>query len=156
MKTAWRQDRTARFKILHRDRFACRYCGAMPGSDALEVDHLIPRSRGGSDHDINKVTACKTCNGRKSNTIVFPHDLIERMDDEEGWYVHKTFGEWSIVFCDDAVGVEKQLYGFIEGKRLFDDLLMMHLYSKPWGHSVFRDMEMAFANLRQMLKDPRR
>jgi hypothetical protein len=127
----------------------------MPGSELLEVDHLVPRSRGGSDHESNKVTACKTCNSRKSNTIVFPHDLIEKVDDEDGWYVHKTFGQWSVVFSDDAIGVDKQRYGFIDGDRLFDDELMMHLYEKTWDQEVFRDMEKAFAYLRLMLTDPR-
>ena len=83
MKTAWRQQRTDRFRILHRDQFACRYCGCRPGCDSLEVDHLVPRSRGGSDDAANLVAACKTCNSRKSDTIFFPHDLIERIDEEE-------------------------------------------------------------------------
>jgi hypothetical protein len=126
----------------------------MPGSDLLEVDHLIPRSKGGGDHESNLVTACRTCNSRKSDSIVFPHDLIERQD-EDGWYVHKTFGEWSIVFCDNCIAVEKQRYGHIEAARLFDDQLMRHLYDKAWSHQVFSDMERAFSCLRQMLEEPR-
>ena len=155
MKAAWKQERTERFRILHRDCFACRYCGSKPGSDLLEVDHLIPRSRGGSDKEANLVTACKTCNSRKSDTIFFPHGLIERRDEEAGWFVHKSFGEWRIVFCDDHVGIDKQWYGFIEGFRVFDESLMMHLYDKPWARECFSDMERAFAHLREMLRDPR-
>jgi hypothetical protein len=154
VKTAWRQQRTDRFRILHRDQFACRYCGCRPGCDLLEVDHLVPRSRGGSDDAANLVAACKTCNSRKSDTIFFPHDLIERIDEEDGWFVHKTFGEWSVVFCEDAIGVQKCRYGFIEGRRLFDDQLMRHLYEKPWGATSFSDMERAFDHLRQMLVGP--
>ncbi len=149
-----RNDRTDRFKILYRDGFACRYCGARPGSYFLEVDHLVPRSRGGSDHESNKVAACKTCNSRKSDAIVFPHDLIERPDEEEGWVIHKTYGPWSIVFSDEHIGVQKQNYGFIEGRRMFDSELTTHLYSKPWSEDVFRDMEMAFGHLSNMLKNP--
>jgi hypothetical protein len=154
--TAWRQKRTDRFRILHRDHFTCRYCGDRPGCDRLEVDHLVPRRRGGSDHPSNLVTACKTCNGRKSDTIFFPHDCIERFSDDEGWWVHKTYGQWSIVFCDTAFGVEKDRYGFIDGWRLFDDDLMLHLYQKPWDASVFADMERAFDHLRNMLCEPSR
>jgi len=151
MKDEWRQKRADRFKILHRDKFACRYCSAMPGSDFLEVDHLIPRSKGGGDHESNLVAACRTCNSRKSDTIVFPHDLIERQD-EDGWYVHKTFGEWSIVFCDTCIAVEKQGYGHITANRLFDEQLMRHLYDKTWSPQVFSDMERAFCFLRQMME----
>lgn len=155
MDAAWRIKRTDRFRILHRDHFACRYCGCTPGSDLLEVDHLVPRSRGGSNCPANLVAACKTCNSRKSDTIFFPHDLIERPDDEEGWFVHKSFGLWSVVFCEHSIGVEKTNYGFIEGWRIFDASMTRHLYEKPWLPDDFLNMERAFDHLRQMLNDPR-
>lgn len=155
MKTAWRKDQTERFRILHRDNFACRYCGARPGCDLLEVDHLVPRARGGSDDEFNKVAACKTCNRRKSDTIFFPHDLIERRDEEDGWFVHKTYGEWTIVFCDDRIGVEKKWYGFLEGHRMYESHLMSHMYEKTWSQCVFIDMELAFEHLRKLVRDPR-
>lgn len=155
MKTAWRLQRAARFRILHRDGFACRYCGDKPGCDLLEVDHLVPRRRGGSNHSSNLAAACKTCNGRKSDRIFFPHDLIEQADSDAGWWVHKTYGEWAIVFSETSIGVDLEWYGFIDGWRLFDDELMQHLRRKPWSSQVFADMEKAFDHLRQMLCDPR-
>jgi hypothetical protein len=112
---------------------------------------LVPKSRGGSDDEINLVTACKTCNGRKSDTIFFPHDLIERRSDEDGWFVHKTFGEWSVVFCDDRIGIEKRRYGFIEASRLSDFHLMRHLYEKGWSPSVVDDMDRAVIYVRCMV-----
>jgi hypothetical protein len=154
MKSRWREERTDRFKILHRDKFTCRYCGAQPGCDLLEVDHVVPVSRGGSDNECNKVTACKTCNARKSNAIIFPHDMIAGVD-EDGWHVHKTFGMWSIVFSTDTIGVEKQRYGFIEGRRLFLEDWDRHMSGKTWSPEDFADMESAFACMRQMLADPR-
>lgn len=57
--------RTLRFRILKRDGFACRYCGAKGNGVRLEVDHVHPRSRGGSDHPNNLVTACFDCNRGK-------------------------------------------------------------------------------------------
>ncbi len=154
MKAAWRQDSTERFRVLHRDNFTCRYCGARPGSELLEVDHLVPVARGGSDDEINKVAACKTCNRRKSDTIFFPHDLIEGPDEEDGWFVHKTYGDWKIVFCDDRIGVEKKDYGFLEGHRMYEFDLIRHMHEKTWSRSVFRDMGMAFEHLRKLVRDP--
>lgn len=119
------------------------------------MDHLVPRNRGGSDHQSNLVAACKTCNGRKSDAIFFPHDCIEGPDAEDGWWIHKTYGEWAVVFCETSIGVEKQRYGFIDGWRLFDHELMRHLHSKPWEASVLADMDQAFQHLRAMLCDPR-
>lgn len=55
-----------RFRILARDGFRCVYCGATPGEAELHVDHRQPRSRGGSDHPTNLVTACRACNLSKA------------------------------------------------------------------------------------------
>ena len=47
-----------------RDGKACRYCGR---TDArLSIDHVVPRSKGGSDELENLVVACTPCNSRKS------------------------------------------------------------------------------------------
>ncbi len=43
----------------------CAYCEAE--NVPLELDHIVPRSRGGSDRESNLCTACKPCNQRKSN-----------------------------------------------------------------------------------------
>ena len=98
--------RFSKQNVFLRDLFTCQYCGDNPGSKNLEVDHLIPRSKGGSDNRCNLVTACVTCNGRKSNTISFPKKMIERDDTEEGWKVHKSFGVWAVKFNDTTVVIE--------------------------------------------------
>jgi hypothetical protein len=45
-----------------RDKHACRYCRAVVG---LSIDHVTPRSQGGSDAVSNLVVCCKACNARK-------------------------------------------------------------------------------------------
>ena len=46
----------------------CAYCGAE--NVPLEVDHIVPRSRGGSDRVSNLTLVCHTCNQRKGNRPV--------------------------------------------------------------------------------------
>ncbi len=53
--------------ILVRDRYTCQYCGKQPGKQALTIDHVLPRSRGGKTTWENVVAACKHCNGKKGN-----------------------------------------------------------------------------------------
>lgn len=54
----WKKQRQ---RVLKRDGYICAYCG----QDATEVDHVIPRARGGG-HDLdNLVACCKPCNSRK-------------------------------------------------------------------------------------------
>ncbi len=56
-----------RFEVFKRDSFKCQYCGATPPSVILEVDHIMPVSKGGQDDIDNLVTACFDCNRGKSN-----------------------------------------------------------------------------------------
>ena len=61
-----------RFRILTRDGFACRYCGARPPDVVLQVDHIQPLSRGGSDRWENLITACWPCNSGKRARLLSP------------------------------------------------------------------------------------
>lgn len=60
--------RGKRFSVLLRDGSTCQYCGRSAPWVRLEVDHVVPRSHGGSDHIDNLVTACFDCNRGKANT----------------------------------------------------------------------------------------
>lgn len=61
-----------RFRILVRDGFRCKACGASPldnpGTE-LHVDHILPWSRGGETVDENLATKCKRCNLGKGNAF---------------------------------------------------------------------------------------
>lgn len=54
-----------RFVVLKRDRFTCQYCGRKSPEVSLEVDHVIPVSKGGPTEMANLRTACYTCNRGK-------------------------------------------------------------------------------------------
>ncbi len=54
--------RLSRRAILARDGFRCQYCGS---SKRLTLDHVVPRSRGGTTSWDNVVTSCAPCNVRK-------------------------------------------------------------------------------------------
>lgn len=59
-----------RFKVLQRDRFCCRHCGASPAKQLgveLHVDHIVPWSKGGETVLENLQTLCVQCNLGKSN-----------------------------------------------------------------------------------------
>ena len=56
--------------VLHGNR--CRYCGG----EADGTDHVIPRSKGGSDEPRNLVAVCRQCNSSKGDNRLAP-DLEE-------------------------------------------------------------------------------
>lgn len=53
--------------VLARDAYTCQYCGRE--QLGLTVDHVVPRSRGGSSAWDNIVAACAPCNRRKGNRL---------------------------------------------------------------------------------------
>lgn len=59
-------DRRTRADILKRGGYQCRQCRSRID---LTIDHIIPRSRGGSNHRSNLQVLCKDCNSRKGNSI---------------------------------------------------------------------------------------
>lgn len=59
-----------RFEVLKRDKFTCRYCGAKAPDVVLHVDHIQPRSKGGTNDLMNLVTACKDCNNGKKARLL--------------------------------------------------------------------------------------
>lgn len=57
-----------RFEILKRDNFTCQYCGRTIKDDiTLQIDHIIPKSKNGTNNTKNLITSCNLCNLGKSN-----------------------------------------------------------------------------------------
>jgi hypothetical protein len=63
----------SRRAVFVRDNYECQYCGR----PAENVDHVIPRSRGGLHSWENVVAACRGCNARKENRT--PSDVGLRL-----------------------------------------------------------------------------
>ncbi len=57
----------SRKNIFKRDRYTCQYCGKQPGPEELTIDHVLPRSRGGTSTWTNCLLACVECNKRKAD-----------------------------------------------------------------------------------------
>jgi 5-methylcytosine-specific restriction endonuclease McrA len=57
--------------LMRRDNYLCAYCGRR----AETIDHVVPRSRGGSHAWENCVASCMRCN----------HSKGDRLVDELGW-----------------------------------------------------------------------
>lgn len=57
----------SRVNLLYRDDFTCQYTGAKLPADELDIDHVIPKSRGGKNTWENMVTCSKNLNNKKSD-----------------------------------------------------------------------------------------
>ena len=72
-KTPQQADLRMRFRVLNRDRFTCCACGDSPAitpGTKLQVDHIIPPSKGGETVEENLQTLCERCNQGKSDSTI--------------------------------------------------------------------------------------
>ncbi|MCD6340038.1 MAG: HNH endonuclease [Verrucomicrobia bacterium] len=56
-----------RHNIFERDKNTCQYCGKVFDRKDLNLDHVIPRDRGGPTTWENIVCSCVACNAKKGN-----------------------------------------------------------------------------------------
>ena len=61
-----------RRNVFLRDKFTCQYCAKVLPENKLNLDHVIPRDKGGKTTWDNIVASCVKCNTRKANKL--PHE----------------------------------------------------------------------------------
>ena len=69
-----------RQSIFERDNYTCQYCGRSAYDTDLEIEHIIPISKGGNDDTRNLVTACSECNRSKGARILTIGELQQIAD----------------------------------------------------------------------------
>lgn len=65
--------RFSRRNVFLRDKFTCQYCAKTLPETQLNLDHVMPRDKGGRTTWDNIVTSCFRCNTRKANKL--PHEV---------------------------------------------------------------------------------
>ncbi len=84
--------------IFERDNFVCQYCGLDASKDFetwwhanLNIDHVVPKSHGGTDEENNLVVACRACNLYKGSAPCRSLDearkvISEKRAQAERWF----------------------------------------------------------------------
>ena len=86
--------RFSRLNIYARDNNTCQYCGKVFERQELNLDHVLPRDKGGLTTWENVVCSCIPCNTRKGNRLPHQaHMTLIRKPKRPKWrpFVHVTF-----------------------------------------------------------------
>ena len=67
-----------RFEVFKRDKFTCQYCGESAPDVILEVDHIKPVAKGGTNDIMNLITSCRDCNRGKSDKEISDDSVIKK------------------------------------------------------------------------------
>lgn len=62
--------RYSRQTIFERDGHICIYCNKKFPRNKLNIEHILPRSRGGKSNFTNTATCCYSCNSKKGDKTV--------------------------------------------------------------------------------------
>lgn len=71
-------SKLVRFEVFKRDSFTCQYCGVKAPDVLLEVDHIKPVSKGGTNELVNYVTACAACNSGKGHRELSDRSVVTK------------------------------------------------------------------------------
>lgn len=72
-KRPWKTPPVNRREVFRRDHHTCQYCSSTKG---LTIDHVVPRSKGGTHTWDNVVTACSNCNSLKGDRFLHQTNLV--------------------------------------------------------------------------------
>lgn len=94
---------TIRYEVLKRAGTRCELCGISNDVKAIEVDHILPRNKGGTDELSNLQALCYSCNAMKRDR-----------DDTDFTLVRQSYGdrETGCLFCEtpsNRVVIENEL-----------------------------------------------
>lgn len=66
-RSLWMQDKD---EIYKKTNCQCWYCGTKLTPQNRTIDHIIPWAKGGTDHELNLIGACKSCNELKRDSTL--------------------------------------------------------------------------------------
>jgi diadenosine tetraphosphate (Ap4A) HIT family hydrolase len=83
-----------RFEVLKRAGNRCELCGASARVTQIDVDHIVPRAKGGSNEESNLQALCRTCNAQKKDR-----------DDTDFRKIHDSYADRDpeCVFCQSDI-----------------------------------------------------
>lgn len=91
-----------RERLLEESARTCIYCGHPLTLETMEVDHIVPTSRGGSNGFENKVCACPRCNAEKADKSVA--EFVDGMNQRRR---RAYFNRLETLYMQDKLSMEK-------------------------------------------------
>ena len=86
----WKMPPVSRWEVFRCDSHTCRYYGS---TKKLTLDHVLPRSKGGTHTWNNVVAACECCNSAKGDSLLHETSMQLRTKPKAPIYPAIAFAE---------------------------------------------------------------
>jgi hypothetical protein len=101
-----------RFEVLKRDKFTCQYCGRQAPDVVLNIDHITPVAKGGTNDITNLITSCFDCNSGKSDRELSDDAAVKKQKAQldllqERREQLEMMHEWQMQLTDEALSAGK-------------------------------------------------
>lgn len=153
-------SKKTRFEVFKRDNFTCQYCSAKPPKVPLEIDHLLPVCKRGTNHIDNLITACFDCNrGKSGNELTsIPQTVVEKSEGKR--IALQQYKEYQKILADEKLQIEKdidyveEVFSLIFDGSIFNDRFRISIkkFIKELGVEVVRESMETACNSRRIYK----
>ena len=100
-----------------RDKYKCVYCGKDMKNNldswlSLQIDHIVPASKGGKDNIENRATSCNVCNLLKLDYLPDNWELItkKQLVDKMSKFIKSKRDKWKIEYKKALKEYEKATF----------------------------------------------
>ena len=129
MKSSAYVPGTIRYEILKRAKGKCELCGISNKVKALQVDHVIPRNKGGKSLLENYQALCYTCNSQQMDK--------DNTDFREWNTIYNNKREKNCPFCNMDISSSKIIINKYDTAIAFEDrypVVLNHMLVTPLRH----------------------
>jgi len=145
-------SKKTRFEVFKRDKFTCQYCGRMAPDVILEIDHIKPVAKGGTNNVLNLITSCRDCNRGKGKRPLSDNAVIKLQQEQLLDLADKAeqlqmMVDWKNELLDS---IKKQVQSIDElifclsAKKINDDLIRKYVkYFNEFPFNVVWDATIA-------------
>jgi len=140
--------KSLRYAVLERDGFVCRSCGA---ANCLEIDHIIPRSKGGATIQSNLQVLCADCNRGKGSNLPASISAIgvSLAELEQRWSITRNALKARAEMLDvELARISSNCTLWPHDKIAIGDSLNAHLQSGKPSKDFYGKSSLAQVNLR--------
>jgi hypothetical protein len=141
-------SKSLRYSILERDGFACKACGA---KNCLEIDHIVPRSKGGPTVESNLQVLCADCNKGKGASVSSQYlgEGVPLKELEVRWSISRnTLKERARILGVSLIRISSTLTVWPHEKLELGDQLNLHMQNHATSHGFYARKNTSQFNLR--------